>query len=70
MFDPFERNRIGKIYVEERVLEAKYHRAARRGKKYGPGLVERARDFLNAIGRKLTGRPRGGTISLLGAKKY
>jgi hypothetical protein len=69
MFDPFEVNRIGNIYVEERVMDAKNGRAMRRGRKNGLGLVQRVRDFMIAADRKLAGQPQSGTIPLTVAKK-
>jgi hypothetical protein len=64
MFDPFEVNRISNIYYEERVLDAKSGRKARKNGKNEIGMVQRAGDFLIAAGQKLKGHPQSAPIPL------
>lgn len=69
MFDPFEVNRIGNIYCEERVLDAKNRRTARKNGKNEIGMVQRAGDFLIAAGQKLKGHPQSAPIPLTVTEK-
>ena len=69
MFDPFEVNRIGSIYVEERALDAKNDREARRNRENRIGLVQRAGAFLIATGQKLKGEPQSAAMSLMAVEK-
>ena len=69
MFDPFEVNRIGNIYCEERVLDATSRRKARNKRINEIAMVQRVGDFLIATGQKLKGHPQSAPIPLTVTEK-